>query len=487
MIYDVAVIGAGITGTSIVYELSKYNLKVLLLESENDVSQRTTKANSGIIHAGYDPLPGTKMSRLNVEGSKKYKELAKSLNVHYEQIGSLVVGRLPDDLEKIQKLYNQGKEVGIEGLEILHKEKLHKLEPYLAEDLDIALLAPTAAIVSPWEMAIAMAETAVFNGTNLKLNNKVVSIDKVNNIFKIKTNEDIYEAKYVINCAGTHADEIYKMVLKGHEDECFTIVPTKGEYYLLDKNQSYLANRVIFQTPSKLGKGVLVSKTVHGNLIVGPNASIDVKHKDDTSNTAEVFDYVRKTSARSIPSINFRENIRNFAGVRATIKDYDDFLIEESPLVKNFINFAGIKSPGLSCAPSFGPEAVKILKDCGLTFVKKDKFTLVPLNKYFSEMTEEEKIAKIKEDKDYGQIICRCESVTLGEIKNAIHRIIPATTVDAIKRRTNSGMGRCQGGFCGPKIVEILQEELHKDATSIEQDKKGSYIIDSHTKGEQND
>ncbi|MDD7598704.1 MAG: (2Fe-2S)-binding protein, partial [Bacilli bacterium] len=229
---------------------------------------------------------------------------------------------------------------------------------------------------------------------------------------------------------------------------------------------------------------VLVSQTVHGNLIVGPNASIDVRDKDDVSTKAEALAFVREKAVLSVPSINFRENIRNFSGERATIVGLDDFVIGESKEVKNFINFAGIKSPGLSCAPSFGVEAIKILSELGLSLEKKDDFVLSPLNTYFKDLPEEEKIKKIQENKDYGQIICRCETVSLGEIKDALHRIIPATSIDGVKRRTNAGMGRCQGGFCGPKVLEIIEQELHIKPDHINQDREGSFIIEAFTKGD---
>lgn len=481
MKYDVTIIGCGITGASIAYELAKYDLNVLILEKENDVSLRTTKANSGIIHAGYDPKPDTLMSKLNVYGSKHYAKLAKDLNVHYRQIGSLVVGRNEDDKKIINELYKRGLEAGVEKLQILNSEELHKMEPHLEASLNIALYAPTAGIIAPWEMCIAMAETAVKNGVTLKLNSPVDAIEENKDGFIITSNEEKYETKYIINASGCHADDIYNLVLKD-KSKGFTISPSKGEYYLLDKNQGYLVDHVIFQTPSALGKGVLVSKTVHNNLIVGPNAMFDVKSKDDVCTTLKSISYVRQTAVLSVPEINFRENIRNFSGVRATIEGRDDFLIEESKEVPHFINFAGIKSPGLSCAPSFGPYAVKLLEQSGLELNKKDSFVLSPLNTYLKDLSEEEKIKKINANKDYGQIICRCETVTLGEIKDAIHRIIPATTIDGVKRRTNSGMGRCQGGFCGPKILEILEEELNLKPEEITLDKAGSYLIDSHTK-----
>lgn len=480
MKYDILIIGAGIVGSSIAFELSKYDLKVAVVEKENDVSLGTTKANSGIVHAGYDPRPGTIMARLNVLGNKMYEELAPKLNVHYKKIGSLVIGRNDKDKALIEELYRRGIENGVPELSIIDKDEIKKIEPNLNEDITVALLAKSAAVVSPWEMCLALMENAVRNGVKLHLNNEVKEIKKENDCFIIKTDKNTFESQYVINAAGLYSDKINSLVT-GRDD--FSIVPIKGEYYLLDKGQGKSVNHVIFQTPNELGKGVLVSQTVHGNLIVGPNASFDLKSKDDVSVTQEALDYIRKASALSCSNINFRDNIRNFSGVRATISKFDDFIIGESDSVKGFINFAGIKSPGLTCGPAFGIEAKEILERSGLVFTKKDDFILVPLPKFFNEMSKEEIDMKIKENPLYGRIICRCETVSEGQIVDALHRPIVVPSIDAIKRRTNAGMGRCQGGFCGPKVLEIIKRELNLEPTEIMQDKEGSNIVLNYTKG----
>ena len=480
MKYDILIIGAGIVGSSIAFELSKYDLKVAVVEKENDVSLGTTKANSGIVHAGYDPRPGTIMARLNVLGNKMYEELAPKLNVHYKKIGSLVIGRNDKDKALIEELYRRGIENGVPELSIIDKDEIKKIEPNLNEDITVALLAKSAAVVSPWEMCLALMENAVRNGVELHLNSEVKDIKKENDCFIIKTDKNTFESQYVINAAGLYSDKINSLVT-GRDD--FSIVPIKGEYYLLDKGQGKTVNHVIFQTPNELGKGVLVSRTVHGNLIVGPNASFDLKSKDDVSVTQEALDYIRKASALSCSNINFRDNIRNFSGVRATISKFDDFIIGESDSVKGFINFAGIKSPGLTCGPAFGIEAKEILERSGLVFTKKDDFILVPLPKFFNEMSKEEIDMKIKENPLYGRIICRCETVSEGQIVDALHRPIVVPSIDAIKRRTNAGMGRCQGGFCGPKVLEIIKRELNLEPTEIMQDKEGSNIVLNYTKG----
>lgn len=477
--YDIIIIGAGITGASIAYEFSKYNLNVAILEATNDVSTATTKANSGIVHAGYDPKPNTLMAKLNVEGSKMYEELAKKLNVHYDKIGSLVLGR-KEDKEKIEELYQRGILNGVSDLSILNKDEIKKLEPNLNKDIEIALYAKNAAVVSPWEMCLALAENAVINGVKLFLSTPVTNIFKEDDYFLVESNDVSFKARYVINCAGVYADTIYNMVLKNKEDG-FKIIPVKGEYYLLDKSEGKLVNHVLFQTPGPLGKGVLVSKTCHGNLIVGPNA-IDILDKEDVGVSSDSLDYIRNMASLTLNNINYRNNIRNFAGLRAKIDGYDDFLIGESK-IKGFINFAGIKSPGLSAAPAFGPYCKKILENIGLEFEKKKEVKVLPLPKFFKDMTKEEIEENIKKDELYGRIICRCETVSEAEIVASLHRPIPCLSIDAVKRRCNSGMGRCQGGFCGPKILEIMVRELGIKPTDVLQDKEGSYVILDYTKG----
>ena len=477
--FDCIIIGCGITGASIAFELSKYKMSICILEANNDIADETTKANSGIVHAGYDPKPNTLMAKLNVMGSKMYPDIASKLNVHYQRIGSLVIGKKEDE-GKILDLYDRGLQNGVEGLKVLTKKEIFNLEPNLSEDIETALYAPTAAIVSPWEMTLAMTRCAVVNGAKLYLSNKVLDITKVDDHFIVKTNQMEIEAKYVINCAGCYADTIYQMVLK-EKNPGFKIVPVKGDYYLLDKSEGALVNHVIFQTPNVNGKGVLVSKTVHGNLIVGPDA-IDTDSKEDYSVSSDSLAFVKEKAMNTTKKINFRNNIRNFSGLRAKVVGFDDFIIGNS-LVSGFINFAGIKSPGLSAAPAFGPCAKEILESLGFKFEKVDDYKYVPLNKFFKDYTKEELNEKIKENPLYGRIICRCESVSEGEIVDAIHDVVPALSVDAVKRRCNAGMGRCQGGFCQPKVLEIIARELNISPLDVLQDKENSNIVLEYTKG----
>ncbi len=474
--YDVLIIGAGITGAAIAMKLSGYRLKIGWLEKHNDVAIETTRANSGIIHSGYDPKPGTKMARLNVRGAALYKTLAPLLNIHYRIIGSLVIGRNEKDLQILKDLYDRGIANGVEKLELLDREQIHALEPNLQEDISCALLSPTAAIISPWEACLAFAQTAVHNGAELFLQHGVQAITPIEGGYRVTAQDQAFEARFVINCAGVHADDVYRLLAP---KDAFTIEPVKGQYYLLDKTQGSLVNHVIFQTPNELGKGVLVSPTVHGNLIVGPDAQKNICDKADSSVAADNLVFIRKAAALTTEAINYRENIRNFSGLRAKLVGAEDFLIEESKEYPGFFNFAGIQSPGLSCGPAFGEEAAALLTASGLKLEPKETYEYLPLPKPFREMTPEEADAKIKDDPGYGRVICRCETVTEGEILHAIHRPIGATTVDGVKRRTNAGMGRCQGGFCGPKVLEILHRELGCDPTQVLQDQPGSYIIAS--------
>ncbi len=482
MKYDVAIIGCGITGASIAMELSKYNLNVIVLEKENDVAMQTTKANSAIIHAGYDPKPGTLMAKYNVMGSLMTKELAKKIHFHYDQIGSLVIGRKDKDKELIDTLYQRGILNGVEGMRLLttREEILSLGEKNLAEDIDYALYSPSAAIVSPWEMCLGFISTAVINGTKLLCSCKVEKIKKEEDGFHLSTNKGEIVSSYVINAAGLYADDVYASLL-GHKE--FEIQAVKGDYYLLDKDQGKLFSHVLFQTPSKVGKGVLVSPTVHGNLIVGPDAQ-EIVDKSRVNVTKKGLDTVKEKSKLTSEKINLFDNIRNFAGNRATIPGYDDFYIKESEEYKGFINFAGIKSPGLSSAAPFGSLAKEILSSSGLDFVEKADFHYYVLPTYFKELSLEDKEKKIKENPLYGRVVCRCETITEGEIVDSLFTPVPAKTIDGVKRRTNAGMGRCQGGFCGPKVFEIIKRELHLPYDEIYQDRDGSQVVVSLTKEE---
>lgn len=473
--YDVAIIGSGITGSACAYFLSKYRLKIAVIEKNNDVCCGTTKANSAIIHAGYDPHPETLMAKLNVRGSAMAKDICARLDVPYEQIGSLVVAFSEEEAKTVEKLFERGNANGVPDLKILNKEELKEAEPMISDEALCALYAPSAAIVNPWEYGLAMAETAVRNGAEILLESEVTSIKKENGVFKITAGEKEIEAKYVINAAGVNCDDVHNMIAPPK----FRVIPSAGEYYLLDKSEGKRARHVIFQCPNKDGKGVLVSPTVHGNLIVGPNA--DARDKDDTSTKTRCLDFVREKAVKSVPSINFRENIRNFTGVRAAT-DIDDFIIEFA--CEGFLDLAGIKSPGLSAAPAIAELAVKMLGESGLALEEKESFTDERTHLRFKHLSDEEKNNAVKKNSAYGRVICRCETITEGEIIDALNSPIPPVSLDGIKRRAGTGMGRCQGGFCGPKVLEIMAKYKNEPFEAVLQDNTGSVILTGKTKSE---
>lgn len=472
---DVVIIGGGISGCSLLYELSRYQIKATLLEKENDISAGATKANSAIVHAGYDPEPGTKMAKYNVDGNRMIEKICADLDVLYNKVGSLVVGMNDADRATIQTLYDRGVENGVPGLRILEKEELHELEPNLSEQSAVALYAPSAAIVNPWELALAQAEAAVEGGAELLLNTKVNGIRVIEGGYAVDTDQGEIQTRFLVNAAGAHADDICHML----GEDFFSIHPLRGQYYLLDTSQGELVNHVIFPCPTKEGKGVLVSPTVHGNLIVGPNS--EPVDKDDLSTSTEGLAFVKSASTRFVPSINFRESIRNFSGIRAAT-EIDDFIVGESEQNPGFFYMAGIKSPGLSSAPAMALDIVEMLKSAGLEAIENPNFQKKRKVLRFKNLSDHEKTEAIRKNPLYGTIVCRCETVTEGEIVDALHRPIPPSSVDGIKRRCTPGMGRCQGGFCGPKVQAIIARELGISQLDIPLDRVGMDIIIGNTK-----
>lgn len=472
--YDVTIIGAGVVGSSLAYYLSQYDISILMLEASNDVSNGTSKANTAIIHAGYDPRVGTLMAKYNVEGSLIMKDLCTKLDVPYINNGAMVLAFSDEELEHVNKLYQRGIDNGVKDLSVLNAEQVLKLEPNITKNVKGALLAKTSAIVSPWELTYALALTAVKNGVELKLNNKVTAITKEKDIFKITTDKSQYQSRYIFNASGIHADKIHELIGKKE----FTITPVRGQYYLLDKSQGNKCTHTLFQCPNALGKGVVVSPTVHGNLIVGPDA--ETINNEDKSTTSSGLAYVKEKAAKSIDSLNYGENIRNFAGIRAK-SDRKDFVVEESKSVSNFFNLAGMASPALSSAPAIALAAVDwLLSKEKLN--KKENYITERKKIRFNKLSAEEKNELIKKDPSYGRIICRCETITEGEILACIDSEIPPASIDGVKRRTNSGMGRCQGGFCSEKIAMILMDKLGLKYNEILQDEQGSYILSSEAK-----
>ena len=471
--YDIAVIGAGITGSAIARELSKYNLKTVVIEKGLEVCQGTTKANSAIVHGGFDAKEGSLKAKLNVEGNRLYKDLCEELNVEFKQTGSLVLAFDDKDVKHIKELYNRGIKNNARGLKILNKEEVLKIEPNVNQNVVSALLCESAGIVCPFNLNIALMENAITNGVELNLESEVIGINKEDDVFIIKINnkEDI-RAKYVINAAGVYADKLNNMI---GGDEYF-IIPRKGEYKVLDKSEGKMVNHVLFQCPTSKGKGTLVTQTVHGNLLVGPNATVVNDCEDITTSRIGINEIVTD-SKKSIENIDFRKTITSFAGLRAT-PNTGDFMIFASQKCKNFINVGGIESPGLASAPAVAKYVLNILKEEGLKLYENRSFNPIRKgNKPFIHMTKEEREEVVKNDERYRRIICRCESVTEGEIVDAINSPCGARTVDGVKRRVRPGMGRCQGGFCGPKVIEILARELKIDIEDVQKDYNGSKTV----------
>ena len=475
--YDVVIIGCGVVGAATAYRLARYRLHTLVLEANNDVANATTKANSAILHAGYDPEPGTKMAALNVEGNRMALDICRKLDVPVRQTGSMVLAFAPGQLPHLQMLYDRGVANGVPGLELLSGDAARALEPNLSEEVCGALLAPSAAVVDPWGLALAMVEVAVQNGVELRRSAPVTGIrPKEGGGFVLATPKGEVETRFVVNAAGVDADRVHRLL----EPIPWQTRPNRGEYYLLDKSEGGRVSRVIFQCPGPEGKGVLVAPTVHGNLIVGPNAE-PVTDRRDLGNTAVGLAFVKARAVQSVPSIRFGENIRNFSGIRANT-DQSDFIIQWSENHPGFLDLAGIKSPGLTSAPAIGKLAADMLGEAGLPLAEKPDFIDERHVVRFRHASPAEKAALIARDPRYGRVICRCETITEGEILDAIHSPVGATTVNGVKRRCNAGMGRCQGGFCGPRVQAILARELGVSPTEILMDQAGSWVLCGETK-----
>ena len=475
--YDVAIIGAGVIGSAIARELSKYNAKICVLEREEDVCNGTSKANSAIIHAGFDAKPGSLKARLNVRGNELLEKLSKELDIPFKRNGSLVVCTKDQDIKSLEELLEKGHANGVSGLQILDREALLKMEPNLSDDVTHALYAPTGGIVCPFHMTMAFAENACMNGVKFLFHTLVTDIKKKEEGYQITTLHTEsgvkrqYAAKIVINAAGVYADELNNMV----SSRKLQITARRGQYCLLDKDAGNHVSHTIFQLPSKMGKGVLVTPTVHGNLLVGPTAE-DVEGKEYVNTTQDGLASLAMTAGLSVKNIPMRQVITSFAGLRAH-EAGDDFVIGEAKDAKGFINVAGIESPGLSSAPAIGEMVGELVKDM-LSLTENKEF--IPTRKGIlrpDTLSPAERNALIQDCPAYGNIICRCEMISEGEILDAIHRPLGARSLDGIKRRTRAGMGRCQSGFCAPRTIEILERELRKSIYDISKNGIGSQLV----------
>lgn len=469
--YDVIIIGAGVSGAATARELSRYKVNACVIEKEEDVCCGTSKANSAIVHAGYDAATGSLMAKLNVRGNQMMEQLAKDLDFPFKKNGSLVVCLHEEDMPNLQALYDRGVANGVKDLRILNREELRAMEPNISDDAYAALYAPTAGIVCPFNLNIAMAENACVNGVEFKFDTEVTGLHPIEGGWAIETNQGTFETKYVVNAAGVYADRLHNMV----SAKKIHITPRRGDYCLLDKTAGNLVSKTIFALPGKFGKGILVAPTVHGNLILGPTA-IDIEDKEGTNTTREGLDQVIAKCGMNVKNIPMRSVITSFAGLRAH-EDGHEFLIGELEDAPGFIDCAGIESPGLTSSPAIGEMVAEILRE-KLNLEKNENFVATRKGVLDPDaLSKEERIELIRKNPAYGNIICRCEMITEGEILDAIHRPLGAKSLDGVKRRTRAGMGRCQAGFCSPRTMEILARERHVSMFDITKSGGDSKIV----------
>lgn len=478
--HDVLIIGGGVIGTAIAHQLARYQLRTLLLEKGADLAAGTSKANSGIVHAGFNADPGTLKGRLLLRAIQIMPDLCVKLQVPFKQIGALVVAFTPEEVTVVEKMVQHGQRLRVPGVELLQGERLKAVEPGICSRAQAALYAPGGGIISPYELTYALGENAALNRVQFYLDEEVVAIKEAQQVGRRGLKEVVtaaghtFYAKVVINAAGLFADEIAYMV----GDWDFKIVPRKGEYYLYDKECGKWISHTIFPVPSRVSKGILVTPTVDGNLLVGPNAEL-ITDKEDTATTARGLAEVLAGGKRVLPHLSKQGMVNQYAGLRAVIAETEDFYIAPSEKMPGVIHVAGIQSPGLTAAPAIAEYVVEMLE--GLEVVelhKREEFAYkrqVPLR--FGELGREEQAELIQRDNRYGRVICRCEQVTEAEIIEAITRPLGAKTVGGVKRRVRAGMGRCQGGFCGPRILELLARHQGKDRLKLTKEGEGSFIL----------
>ena len=469
--YDVLVVGAGIIGTFVCRELSKYQLKVALIEAKNDVGDGCSGANSAIIHSGYDPEPGTLKAKFNRIGNPMWDEIADELDIDFSRKGSLTVALYDEQLPALMELVQRSKKNGI-PVKLLEAEEVKELEPNISSKVKAALYAPTAGLIDPFNAVANAAENAVDNGVELFLNNKVLNISKKDDYFIVKTNKNEFKASIVINCAGAYSDKIAEMV----ESIDWKETPRRGEYYVLDHFLDGFVNHTIFPMPSEKGKGILVTPTTSNNYLLGPSSEI-IDDASDVSTDKPTLDKVKIQVLDMVPSIPLNKVIRVFSGNRPTTTRHD-FIIEYAKSDNHFINVAGIESPGFVCAPAIAKYVVEDLVG-GIHSLLENKNYNPRIKKHvrLDSMSLEEKSNFVKNNPEFGQIICNCEKVSLGEIKDLLSRSVAPSSVKGVKKRCRAGFGMCQGGFCQSKVVEILADYYGVSPLDILYDEEGSNIL----------
>ncbi|MBP5598280.1 MAG: NAD(P)/FAD-dependent oxidoreductase [Pseudobutyrivibrio sp.] len=474
--YDIIIIGAGVTGCAIARELSRRDSKVLVIEKDEDVCTGTSKANSGIIHAGYDAKPGSLKARMNIRGNELMTDLAKDLDIPFKRIGSLVVCVDEEQKQGIDELYQRGLTNGVPDMKILNRDEVKAIEPNISDNVVCALYAPTAGIICPFRLNIALAECANQNGVEFRFDTEVTDIKESDNGWTVDAGDEQFHCKAVINAAGCHADELHNKV----SDTKYHITPRRGDYILLDRSIDGYVKHVIFPQPTKLGKGILVTPTVHGNTLAGPTA-IDTDNKDEAPVTAEGIAKVLEGQAKNVSGLPVKQVITGFSGLRAH-EDNGEFILKEER--NGFFDCVGIESPGLTACPAIGEYIAELVSE-RLNLQMKQEWNGIchDVRKPF-DMDEKERDRLIKEHPEYGRIICRCETITEGEIIDAIRRPLGARSLDGVKRRTRAGMGRCQGGFCSPRVMEILSRETGIPLDEITKNGGNSKILTGRTKYE---
>ena len=471
--FDIVIAGGGVIGGMVAREMTKYKLSVCIVEKENDVACGASKANSGIVHGGYDPEPDTLKAKMNTLGVEKLFETAEKLHVPIVRNGSMVCAFNAKEDETVKELYKRGLVNKTPNMQILTGDEARKIEPNLSQAITSVLWVRNAGIVCPYDLTIAAVGNAMDNGAELKLNFEIVQVEKTQGNFVITSQDgETVEAKYLINCAGCGSDKVAKLC----GDDSFAIIPRGGEYLLLDKAEGQCVSHTIFQCPSVEGKGILVSPTVDGNLLAGPTAGV-VASAESKEITQAGIDAVTRLAAKSVPSVQFRNVITSFAGVRSSEKN-GDFIIGFSEKTENLLHVAAIDSPGLTSCVAIAEYVVEIMKNAGVKLEENPSFDGTREDPHaFRKMTDEEKNAYIQENPAYGKIVCRCETVSEGEIRYALRTNPPACDIDGVKRRTRSGMGRCQGGFCGPYVMKLIAEERGIPMETVTKKGKGSEMV----------
>jgi len=470
---DVVVIGAGAVGCAIARELSKYNVRVIVVDKNEDIGGDASKSNSAIIHTGYDASPGTLESQLVVAANPMYDEIARDLEVPFKRIGAILPAITDEQFAGLPAIKEKAFNNRVYDIEYKSAKELLEMEPELNPEVKGGLYIPRESIIDPFILVEALAENAAENGVEFMLKAKVTEIKTENGKIKsVVTEKGEIETEYVINSAGLYCDEIAEMVGKAD----YKVVARKGQFYILDKNTSCKVNHIVLPIPTKITKGKLMCPTIHGNMLVGPTAE-DQPSKVDKSTTTEGLESIAKDVRNLIPNVNLRETITQYSGLRPN-RNPEGLNFNMYEDLHGYINLSGVRSTGLTLSVAMGKFVVQQMLMSGAGFVLKDNF--IKKRKgiiKFSEQSREVQEQLIKQNPLYGNVICRCETVTEAEILDAIHRPIGAKSVDAVKRRVRAGMGRCQGGFCGPKVIEILARELGVPASSINKNNDGSYMV----------